>query len=452
MGEVKGVFTQLSSTVVRSVVRSIVVIAFVAFLCVSAAPAEAETYSRANTTADGAQSVGPASRGTISDDGTLVAFHSPSGDLVPNDTNGVADVFVKDLTSGSITRVSTDFAGNQANNRSTFAQISPDKKYVVFQSLASNLVPNDTNGKTDIFMKSLITGEISRISVASDGSQANGDSRFPQIGMDSTGQPRYVVFQSDSSNLVSGDSNRSWDVFIRDLQLQTTERISVSSTGGQGNNFSVRPTIGGAGCKIVFHSWATNLVGNDTNGKADVFLRDRCARNTSRISTSSTGGQGNGDSQFGRISASGNVVVFHSTASNLVSADTNRVRDTFVKILATGVTERVSVSSAGLEADGATGFGYPSADGSYIYFHGTASNLDPVDTNGLQDVFVRDRNVHTTRLVSATTDTTNPSANGISGSPYCSRDGSIVVFQSQASNLVSGDTNNAQDVFVRRRP
>lgn len=402
---------------------------------------------RANTTFGGSQSVGPASRASVDGSGRFVAFHSPASDLVPGDTNGVGDVFVTDTWTGAIERLSVDLAGSQANGRSTFAQISESGDLVVFQSAANNLVPGDTNGKTDIFVKHRITGVVERVSVASDGSQANGESRFAQITPDG----RYVVFQSEASNLVPGDTNNSWDVFIRDRLLGRTERVSVSSQGLQGNNYSVRPSVSSDGCKVVYHSWASNLVGGDTNGKADVFLHDRCSgRTTTRVSVPSTGTQANGDSQFPKISGDGGVVAFHSTASNLVPGDTNGVRDTFVKVLSSGATERVSVSSSAMEADGQTGFASVSADGRYVFFHGVATNLDPYDTNGVQDVFVRDRISFTTKLVSWGAGGTL--GNDASGSPYCSPSGAYVVYQSRASNLVPNDTNGQQDVFIASRP
>jgi hypothetical protein len=402
---------------------------------------------RANTTSSWAQSSGPAQRASVTTDsaGPLVAFHSPASDLIPGDTNGVADIFVKNASTGQIQRVSVGSSGNQANNRSTFAQITPDGRYVVFQSLASNLVSGDTNTKADIFLKDLKTNAIERISVSSSGTQANGESRFAQVTPDG----RYVVFQSEASNLVSGDTNGVWDVFVRDRLLSTTERVSISSSGTQGNNHSVRPSISADGCKIVFHSWATNLVSGDTNGKADVFLHNHCAGHTTqRVSVSSSGTQANDESLFPKISGNGDVVVFHSLASNLVGGDTNSQRDTFVRVISSSTTERVSVSSSGAQANGPTGYATISYDGSLVVFHGTASNLVTGDTNGVQDVFLRNRATSTTTLVSLTH--TGALSDGLSGSGYISSDGKLVAFQSDATNLVPADTNSQRDIFLVR--
>ncbi len=343
--------------------------------------------SRQNLDSTGAQSTGPAYRPSVGDDRSCVAFHSPASDLVGGDANGAGDVFVK-YPGGQITRASVRHDGGEADGRSTFASTTPDCRYLVFASTATNLVTDtpDTNGASDIYLKDLQTGYVERISLSSTGQEpAPGkDSRFPQISQDG----RYVVFQSEANNLVGGDTNPGWDVFVRDRATRTTERVSVSSSGIEGNNFSTRPAISADGRYVVFHSWASNLVLGDTNNKVDVFLRDRQTGTTERVSVSSSGGNPDGESQFPKVSADGRYVVFHSTASNLIAGDTNGQRDVFFKDRQAGTTQRVSVSSSGTQGNGPSGFASISSSGERICFHSQASNLIEGDTNSEQDVFV----------------------------------------------------------------
>ncbi|MEV6487229.1 hypothetical protein AB0M20_01125, partial [Actinoplanes sp. NPDC051633] len=191
-------------------------------------------------------------------------------------------------------------------------------------------------------------GRTSRVSVSSTGVQSDEESFMPDLG--ATG--RYVVFSSGATNLVSGDTNGVEDVFLRDRTGGITERISVSSGGAQGDDESWGSSINPDGRYVVFTSGASNLVARDTNMSRDVFLRDRMAGTTTRISVSSGGAQGNGFSSWGTISADGRHVAFVSGASDLVPGDTNGAEDIFVRDLDTGVTERVSVASSGAQADG----------------------------------------------------------------------------------------------------
>jgi cold shock CspA family protein len=197
---------------------------------------------------------------------------------------------------------------------------------VAFASDAGNLVPGDTNGKTDIFLHDLLTHETTRISVNSAGVQGNNHSYKPSISADG----RYIAFGSWSSNLVSGDTNGWWDVFVHDRQTGKTTRVSVSSSGGQGNNSSGSPSISADGRYVAFSSGATNLVSGDTNGKNDIFVHDRVTRQTVRVNYTPSLNQGNDHSYEPFISPGGPYIVFESIATNLVAGDTNIKRDIFV--------------------------------------------------------------------------------------------------------------------------
>jgi Tol biopolymer transport system component len=287
---------------------------------------------------------------------------------------------------------------------------------------------------------------LARVSVSSSGVQANGESNSPAISSDG----RYVAFDSDASNLVSGDTNGRRDVFVHDRQTGQTTRVSISSGGVQGNAVSVAPTISADGHYVAFNSVSSTLVSGDTNNESDVFVHDRQTGQTTRVSVSSSGAQGNFGSGSQAISADGRYVAFLSSATNLVSGDNNGNADVFVHDRQTAITTRVSISSGGAEANGSSYEPVISADGRYVAFHSYATNLVSGDTNGERDVFVHDRQTGQTTRVSVSSG--GVQASGASVEAAISGDGRYVAFDSWVSNLVSGDTNNTGDVFVRQCP
>jgi Tol biopolymer transport system component len=339
-------------------------------------------------------------------------------------------------------RVSVSSAGEEGNGVSWSPSITADGRYVAFMSHASNLVPGDTNATPDAFVHDRLTGTTERVSVSSAGEEGNGASWVPSLSADG----RYVAFPSAASNLVPGDTNATSDIFVHDRLTGTTERVSVSSAGEEGNGDSGWPSISADGRYVAFGSDASNLVPGDTNATPDIFVHDRLTGTTERVSVSSAGEEGNGGNWWPSISADGRYVAFLSDASNLVPGDTNGY-DIFVHDRLTGTTERVSVSSAGEEGNGGNWWPSISADGRYVAFLSDASNLVPGDTNGYKDVFVHDRLTGTTERVSVSS--AGEEGNGVSGYPSISADGRHVVFESDASNLVPGDTNAWTDIFVR---
>ncbi len=369
----------------------------------------------------------------ISADGRFVAFDSFSSNLVPGDTNNERDVFVHDRVTGTTERASVSSTGAQANGLSVVRDISPDGRFVVFDSFADNLVVGDTNQSFDVFVHDRQVETTERVSVASDGSQANLQSFAGEISADG----RFVAFQSEGTNLVPGDTNGTTDVFVRDRQTGTTERVSVSSDEVEGNSSSVRPAISADGRFVAFESFATNLVPGDTNGQTDVFVRDRQAGTTERVSLSSAGGQGSG-SRFGcgscepAISDDGRFVAFTAGATNLVPEDTNNEQDIFVRDRQAGTTERISVSTEGAEGSGGFQTGRPaiSGDGQFVAFDSDFVNLVPGDTNGDFDVFVRDRQAGTTVRASVTTEGAQSGFESGSLFPAISADGQVVAFSS----------------------
>ncbi len=342
-------------------------------------------------------------------------------------------------------RVSVDSSGAQGNSSSEYPSISADGRYVAFESSASNLVIGDTNGYRDVFVRDHQSGTTERVSVSSGGVEGNGPSYNPSISAEGC----FVAFWSYARDLVSGDTNGTGDVFVRDRQSDTTERVSVDSSEAQGNGQSQYPSISADGRFVAFESSASNLFSGDTNGNYDIFVRDRQSGTTERVSVNSLEVQANGDSYSPSISADGRYVAFWSFATNLVIGDTNGIPDVFVRDRQSGTTELVSVDSGGAQGNSFSESPSISADGCYVAFWSSATNLIGGDTNLSREVFVRDRQSGTTERVSV--DSLGAQGNNQSSDPSISADGRYVAFWSNATNLVSGDTNGTHDVFVRDR-
>lgn len=398
---------------------------------------------RVSVHSSGAQGDNASLAPSVSVDGRFIAFQSTAANLVAGDTNAQQDVFVHNRTTGTTRRVSVDSAGVQGNGSSSMPAISADGRYVAFQSAASNLVEGDTNNVTDIFVRDDLTGVTNRISVHSSGAQGNGSSVMPAISADG----RYVAFQSTASNLVAGDMNSASDIFVRDRLTGATARLSVDTMAAEANNASEGAAISGDGRFVAFRSAASNLVAGDTNLTIDIFVRDTLTNGTSRVSVDSGGVQGNSFSLEPALSADGRFVAFQSFASNLVPGDTNARDDVFVRDRLMNTTTRVSVESGGGQGNSGSFNPSISADGRFVVFYSSSSNLVADDTNGMIDVFVRDRVLSRTARLSV--DSGGVQGNMNSLEPAISSDGRTAAFSSAASNLVAADTNGQSDIFVR---
>jgi hypothetical protein len=425
-------------------------IALLGVLAGSSGAAAGDT-TRISVDTSGAEANGE-SYGIISSDGRYVAFDSYASNLVAGDANGESDVFVRDLQTGTTELVSGDDSGNPSNFASYGPSMSADGRYVVFTSQSTNLVADDDTKAEpdgfvapDAFVHDRDTGTTERVSVDGSGTGANGWSYGTFVSDDG----RYVAFYSTGSNLVQGDTNGTFDAFVRDRELKTTERVSVDGSGTGANSSSYSPSMSADGRYVAFDSYASNLVEGDTNGHPDVFVRDRELKTTEWVSMGGSGAQGDYYSWNARISADGRYVAFDSGSSNLVAGDSNDTGDVFVHDRDTGTTERVSVPRCGPQGNGDSQGSYISADGRYVTFTSSASNLVGGDTNGVYDSFVRDRDTGTTERVSV--DGSGVQGNGDSYGTSISSDGRYVAFDSGSSNLVGGDTNGVFDVFVHER-
>lgn len=381
------------------------------------------------------------------------AFNLVPEDCHPPQTCvGYRDVFARDRDLDQLRRISAAEGGQNANGPSQLNGFSPaisaDGCLITFSSEATNLVAGDTNAREDVFLYDCSTETISRISVGIDG-EANGASSFTDISADG----RYIVFQSSATNLVENDTNSRSDIFLFDRDAEEITRVSVASDGSEANRSSIDPAISNDGHVIAFISNATNLVANDTNGLRDVFVHDRETGETSRVSVSSTGIQADNFSFLPDLSGDGNLVAFKSAASTLVPADTNGEPDVFVHDRTTGVTERVSVDSFGNQSQGGLSSGPSiSADGRFVAFASFASNFVPGDGNGFSDVFVYDRQTKRIDIVSASLDNGRPGGNVPDYPPSISADGRWIAFASAAENIVPNDINNEIDVFIACNP
>ena len=379
----------------------------------------------------------------LSDNGQYAAFGSDASNLVPGDTNGKTDIFRRNNQTGEIALISVGYDGSPANDRTTNPCISADGRWVAFASRATNLVENDTNGKSDVFVRDMLYGVTTRISVSPTGIQGDRDSTSQSISADG----RWVAFLSGATNLVPGDVNGMADIFLRDMYTDTTTLISLSSTGIQTNSTSNAPAISADGRYVAFASLASNLSEADKNTHWDIFLRDTHTGTTTMVSVRSDGTQGAVSNSYSpSVDRLGRYVVFESYVPDLVPNDTNSDRDIFAHDSLSGFTTAVSVgmdTAVGNKQSNAAGI---DSAGRYVVFFSDSTNLVPDDTNGQGDIFVRDLQNSVTSLVSVAWN--GSQGNSASYSPAISRDGLYVAYASDATNLVQNDTNGMTDIFL----
>lgn len=407
--------------------RAFVVLAvFVVFVVFGACPVFGQATARVSVTSGGIEGNRESSYPSISADGRYVAFESMATNLIPGGTSGVRHIFVRDMLTGAIKLASISSSGIHGDNQSGMPCISPDGRYVAFWS-ASILAPGPLD-YSGVYVHDLQTRETT---VETDRSQATyslpsicsggrflalykdggeiylrdrqrgttirvaGNSDFPSLSSDG----RFLVFSSTESTLVPNDNNNASDAFVHDNQTGVISRVSVSSSGTEGNNGSSLVTSSADGRWIAFLSDASNLVGGDTNNFRDAFVHDRRTGQTICISVAANGAQANGESRSCVIAPDGRTGIFCSGATNLIPGgltSPNRIH-AYAHDIQTGRTKLLSVDSAGVEANfsvGRDGGGiFPSttsSDSRYVAFDSLASNLVLDDENGVRDVFVRD--------------------------------------------------------------
>lgn len=350
--------------------------------------------------------------------------------------------------------VSTDSSGNETTDfhiGSGFVpSISQDGRYIAFGSNSTHLVSGDTNGKWDIFVKDMQTGNVVRANTSSSGAQMTTGFTYGEAKISANG--KYVAFAASDPGLVTGDSNGYQDVFVKNLVTGDIQIATLTNSGGQSNASTQQFNISADGRYVVFISAASNLVTGDTNGKQDVFVRDMVNGTTTLISKSASGTLANGNSNgYPTISCDGAYVAFIANASNLVANDTNGQSDVFLVNRLDG-----AVTDVTLAANSEMNLGIPqlSCDGSTLLFTSAASNLVSGDTNGLTDLFaysIREGTFERINVSSSGAQATTYSVSPTNPSQYMNFDGQKVVFETVDSGMVSGDTNAAMDIFIRDR-
>lgn len=413
------------------------------------------TTWRASLDANGAEIANASFAPGISPSGRFISFQTRAA-LLPNDQNGVMfDLYMIDTAAavdsatGGLELISVDPSGFAANlDTGNIATFSLDGRYVAFRSSATNIVPGLSN-QPHMFVRDRTLGQTVLASVSSSGIEGDVATEGKM-----TPNGRFVLFACGVPAFhPGGDFNGLPDVYLRDLQTSLTHLISINLAGKTGNQGAGVPFPGDVsddGRFVAFNSESTNLVAGDTNGVSDVFRRDRSTGITQIVSRSSSGQLGNGWSGWGlRCSSDGRFVAFASFATNLVPGDTNAKWDIFVRDCDAGTTERVTVDSAGMETGYDTTWCEISGDGRYVVFETFADNLVPQDTNGWADVFRHDRLTRRTERVNLDTSGVEANLHYNANSFVISEDAGHIAFQSPANNMIANDFNGAIDIFLR---
>jgi Tol biopolymer transport system component len=419
------------------------------FVLSLAGPAEAYprpgVLERVSVASDGTETDGYAAYPSISDDGRFVVFDSQASALVPGDTNELNDIFVHDRVTRRTELVSVSSDEQQTESPAYLARIDPSGSFVLFQSGSTKLAPG-ASGFGSVFLRDLREGTTELVSMSSDEEAANSLS-FPG---NITPDGRFVSFQSFASNLAPGDTNDKVDVFVRDRVEGTTTRVSLRADGNERVGDSSSPSLSDDGRFVAY----TALVGTQGEDRTDfidemqVFWHDRDTGDVRLISVSSDGRRGNAFSSDAHLSADGRYVAFQSMASNLVPGDANQAQDIFLHDTETRTTRRISVSSAGEESNGRSFGPIMGRDGRYVAFGTAASNLSAGDTNGRNDSYVHDLASGVTERVSLGSAGQEPTSH--SENVFVSAGGRHVAFANY-SPLVPEDQNDARDIFVLDR-
>ncbi len=385
----------------------------------------------------------------LSQDGRWLVFSSAASDLVVGDVNGYMDVFRADLQTRQIELASMDSLDVKANGDSgklSPPTVSGDGLFVAFSSTATNLSTLTQTAAADVYIRDTVLRQTRQESRNRSGIPGNGNSLFPSLSSDSD----YLAFQSRATNLVDIDRTVTEDIFLMNRASGEIERVSTALSGLPTDGPSRAPAVSKTGRYVAFESDAANLTLNDTNGVTDIFVRDRIAGSVTRVSLRTNGDQANAQSFSPRISDDGTIVSFASRASNLVGDDSNRVADIFVHDRQTGTTMRVNLPRFDKEANGDSRAPSMSGDGTLLAFVSQATNFTPEVYNGLTNIYVVNRISGALEMVNRNVD--RGAANGLSEAPCISGDGGFIAFESSANNLIRSVARSSTNVYVFPNP
>jgi Tol biopolymer transport system component len=407
-----------------------------------------DKIERVSVATDGSEGDQGSSRSSFSADGRYVTFLSDA-DLLPGVRIHYTQVFVHDRETGETTLASITTDGGVSRGWSSSPSLSADGRYVTFASGASDLVEGDDNGLEDIFVHDRQTGTTTRVSVATNGSQANEDSFNPTISADG----RYVAFSSESSTLADGDDRGRSQIFVHDRETGETLRISNGADGTEARGRSYDPFISADGRFVTFYSNAADLIEGDGNGAVDLFVHDLMSGETTIVRyVNRDGSEPTHDPYIPTLSSDGRFVAFRSEEEiELTDGEIIHARDVLIYDRETAQTTRIEVTVDGDRAylDDREGLGV-SADGRFVTFQSASADLSGISYNQAPHIFVHD--IETAETVRVDFAPDGDDNNIWSYVPAISADGRYITFSSRASNFVNRDFNDAEDVFTVRNP
>ena len=380
----------------------------------------------------------------FSRDGSKVVFKTNSTNFDDRDQDFLFDVYEKDLTRGDVTLVSVNAGGVKANADSRFFSVSDDGTKVAFDSDATNLDPNDPDDYTDIYVKDLVSGELVLASTSFTGVKSDFNSFSPSISADGT----LVAFVSYATNLDPRDSDGFVDIYVKDLVTGDITLASTSDADVKGNAGSDQASLSADGTRVAFTSSATNLDRHDRDDVVDVYVKNLTTGDIELASTTSSGIKGNENSWTPSLSSSGTQVAFFSYATNLDPADPDDLQDVYVKDLETKVLVLASTSSQGVKGNGDSLFVDLSADGQRVAFLSSATNLHPRDGDPFIDVYVKDLRRGGIYLAT-TSDHRRKPKGGVPDAPRLTADGKAVAFGTTSTLEPPADSDHLYDVYVK---
>jgi hypothetical protein len=398
--------------------------------------------------------------GTISQDGRYMLFVSDATTLTADpDTNAKSDLYVRDLQTGTTTLVSMNATNTAACDNGVYDSaipvISANGRYVTFVSDSTNLVTPTPSAYRHVYRRDLQTNTTILVSASTAGVPAGAHCDVPLMSDDG----RYITFTSGATNLTTlADANGVSDIFWHDCEQNTTLLVSVNAAGtAAGSALADSPCMSADGKYVAFHSMSNNIVASAVTGTGDIYRRDMFTNGTSSTvlvsaRTGTTTTAGNAASNNPVINATGQFVTFDSAASNLVTTDANGVQDIFRRDCTNNVTVCISAVDGGTTPGSANadyGPALMSADGRYVVFISDKTNLVTGDTNGGTDIFRRDCDTNKTILVSAKDGTTTITQNGGNSKPVVSADGRFVAFSSSQPDLTAHGNQGGYQIYRR---